>query len=107
MDIFKSNILVGIAAGVAATALAPVVVPIVVAVARPMTKSLLKSGVLLYEKGREALAGAGEELEDLIAEVRSEMVHKPGEEPVAATVEGAQQVRDIASASARGNGAQM
>jgi hypothetical protein len=79
MDIFKSNIVVGLAAGIAATILAPVVVPMVAMAARPLTKSLLKGGVILYEKGREAIAGAGEEMEDLIAEVRSELERKPAE----------------------------
>ena len=37
--------------------------------ARPLTKSLLKGGVILYEKGREYVAGAGEMVEDMIAEM--------------------------------------
>ncbi|QDZ28364.1 DUF5132 domain-containing protein [Noviherbaspirillum sp. UKPF54] len=78
MDIFKSNIVVGLTAGLAATVLAPVVIPVVAMAARPLAKSLLKGGVLLYEKGREALASAGEEMEDLIAEVRSEMEMEHG-----------------------------
>lgn len=73
MDIFKSNIVVGLTAGLAATVLAPVVIPVVAMAARPLAKSMLKGGVVLYEKGREALALAGEEMEDLIAEVRAEM----------------------------------
>jgi hypothetical protein len=73
MDILKSNIAVGVAAGLVAAVLAPVVIPVIAMAARPLTKSLIKGGVILYERGREALAGAGEEMEDLIAEVRSEM----------------------------------
>lgn len=73
MDIFKSNIVVGLTAGVAATLLAPVLVPAVAMAARPLAKSLIKGGVLLYEKGREGLARAGEEMEDMIAEVHSEL----------------------------------
>jgi hypothetical protein len=79
MDIFKSNIVVGVAAGLTATLLAPVLVPAVAMAARPLAKSLLKGGVVLYEKGREALAGVGEEVEDMIAEVRSEMEQRPEE----------------------------
>lgn len=74
MDIFKSNIVVGLTAGIAATLLAPVLIPVVATATRPLAKSLLKGSVILYEKGREAFAGAGEEIEDLIAEVRSELV---------------------------------
>jgi hypothetical protein len=80
MDVFKSNIVIGVAAGVAATILAPVVVPVMVMAARPLAKSLIKGGVILYEKGREAIAGAGEEMEDLIAEVRSELAEAPAAE---------------------------
>lgn len=78
MDIFKSNIVVGLTAGLAATLLAPVVIPVVAMAARPLTKSLLKGGVIFYEKGRELLASAGEEMEDLIAEVRSELETEHG-----------------------------
>lgn len=89
MDIFKSNIVVGLTAGLAATVLAPVVIPVVAMAARPLAKSMLKGGVLLYEKGREALAVAGEEMEDLIAEVRSEMeMERAGGTAAADEVEG-------------------
>jgi hypothetical protein len=77
MEIFKNNLAVGITAAIAATILAPVLVPIITVAGRPLAKSLVKGGVILYEKGREAVAGAGEVVEDLIAEVRSEMEQRP------------------------------
>ncbi|MEN3362879.1 MAG: hypothetical protein V7606_153 [Burkholderiales bacterium] len=77
MELFKSNLAVGITAAIAATVLAPVLVPIITVAGRPLAKSLLKGGVILYEKGRETVAGAGEVVEDLIAEVRSEMEQQP------------------------------
>jgi hypothetical protein len=72
MDIVKSNIVVGVSAALAVTVLAPVLVPVVLTVGRPIAKSLLKGGLMLYEKGREALAVAGESVEDMMAEIRAE-----------------------------------
>lgn len=72
MDIFKSNVVVGVAAALAATVMAPVLIPIVAGAGRPLAKSLIKGGMLLYEKSREAVAEAGEAMEDLMAEVRAE-----------------------------------
>jgi hypothetical protein len=77
MDLFKNNLAVGITAAIAATVLAPVLVPIITVAGRPLAKSLVKGGVILYEKGRETVAGAGEVMEDLIAEVRSELEQQP------------------------------
>lgn len=131
MQPFKSNLAVAVTAALAATVLAPVLVPIITAAGRPLAKSLLKGGVILYEKGRETVAGAGEVMEDLIAEVRSELEQQPrtaagaaaqpagaamsdvdyAQQPVAAASEPGEEARAPrkASAAARpgGNGAQM
>lgn len=72
MDILKSNIAVGIGTAVAATVLAPVLIPVLSRMGRPLAKSLIRGGMLFYEKSREAVALAGEAVEDLIAEVRME-----------------------------------
>jgi hypothetical protein len=72
MDILKSHIVVGVSAALAVTVLAPVVLPVMVTVGRPIAKSLLKGGLMLYEKGREAIALAGESVEDMVAEIRAE-----------------------------------
>lgn len=40
---------------------------------KPLLKSAMKSGILSYEKGREQLARLGEDVEDMIVEVRAEM----------------------------------
>jgi hypothetical protein len=90
MEIFKNNLAVGITAAIAATILAPLLVPIITVAGRPLAKSLVKGGVILYEKGRETVAGAGEVVEDMIAEVRSEMEQRP---------------ETVAAASARATGA--
>jgi hypothetical protein len=76
MSILKNNIVVGIAAGLAATILAPVLVPAIKRSSRPLAKFMVKGGITLYESAREAVAGAGEMMEDVVAEVRAEsMAH--------------------------------
>ena len=72
MGIIKSNIVVGVSAALAVTVLAPLLVPVIATVGRPFAKSLLKGGLMLYEKSREAVAVAGESMEDLMAEIRAE-----------------------------------
>jgi len=76
MSIFKNNFVVGFTAAVAATVLAPVLIPAIKRGSRPFAKSLVKGGIMLYEKGREAVASAGEMVEDVVAEVRAEAQEK-------------------------------
>ena len=49
-DFFKSNIVTGLAAGIGASLLAPVVLPFLARIAKPLTKSVIKTGITLYEK---------------------------------------------------------
>ena len=72
---FKSNLITGLAAGVGATLLAPVLLRLI----RPATKAAIKGSVLLYEKGRESFAELSETVDDLVAEVKSEMETGPAE----------------------------
>lgn len=72
MDILKSNIVVGVGAALAATLLAPALLPVLGGVGRPVAKALIRGGMLFYEKSREAVAVAGEVVEDMIAEIRAE-----------------------------------
>lgn len=72
MDILKNTVVVGIGAALAATVLVPALIPAVSTAGRPLAKSLLKGGMMLYEKGREAVAIAGETIEDMMAEIRAE-----------------------------------
>lgn len=69
---FKNNFVVGITAALAASIIAPVVIPVVKRAGRPLAKSLVRGGLLLYESSREAVARVGETMEDVIAEVRAE-----------------------------------
>jgi hypothetical protein len=89
MDILKSNIAVGIGAALAVTVLAPVVVPVMVTIGRPIAKGLLKGGLMLYERGREAVAVAGESVEDMVAEIRAEDSMQGKAQGAAAAAEGA------------------
>jgi hypothetical protein len=76
-NFFKSNIITGLAAGVGATLLAPVLLPVLANIAKPLTKAAIKGSILLYEKGRESFAELSETVDDLVAEVKSEMETDP------------------------------
>ncbi|HEV3104649.1 MAG TPA: DUF5132 domain-containing protein [Trinickia sp.] len=72
-DFFKGNVLAGLVVGVGAIVVAPILLPVVAAVSRPLAKSTIKTGVILFEKGREAAAEMTEVFEDLVAEARAEL----------------------------------
>ena len=72
MGFFKNNIVAGVGIAFGAAVLAPIVLPIATRVGRPLAKSLVRGGMMLYEKGREAAAVAGESVEDMMAEIRAE-----------------------------------
>lgn len=75
-DFFKKGTPLGIVIGVGATVLATTVAPMLPALvraARPTARAAIKSGLLLAERGRELIAEAGEEFEDILAEARAEL----------------------------------
>ena len=59
--------------GIAAIVLLPVLIPVAGKVAKPVAKATIKGGIVLYEKGKGAIAEVGETLEDLIAEAQGEL----------------------------------
>ena len=63
----------GIAVGIGMAVVAPVIVPILASIAKPLTKAVIKEGLILYDKGRETVAEAKETIDDLVAEVHSEL----------------------------------
>lgn len=73
-DIFKNDVTRGVALGVSAALVAAAAIPLIVTATRPLARVALKSSLLVFEKGREALAEAEEHFEDLVAEVKAEMV---------------------------------
>jgi hypothetical protein len=66
------TIVTALVAGFAGGLLAPLVLPRLERNIRPATKSLFKSGIALYERGRERAAEIGELASDMMAEARAE-----------------------------------
>lgn len=69
---FKNNVVISFAAGLLGAALAPALIPAIKRGSRPVTKGVVKSGMFLYEKGREVAAHTGEMIEDVMAEIHAE-----------------------------------
>lgn len=66
----------GLIAGIGAVLLAPVLIPVVAGVGKPLVKSVIKGGMVIYEKSRGALAEVGETWEDIVAEARAELAEE-------------------------------
>jgi hypothetical protein len=58
----------GIIAGIGAVLLAPIVIPVVAGIGKPIAKSIIKGGLVLFEKSKGAVAELGESWEDMVAE---------------------------------------
>ena len=69
-DMFKGNALTGVAVGAAALFLGPTVLPTIGRALRPVAKTMIKGGIMLY---RETVNGIGELTTDLVAEAKSEL----------------------------------
>jgi hypothetical protein len=65
-------IVTAVLAGVAGGLMAPLILPRLERNFRPATKSLFKTGIALYERGRERAAEMGEFASDMMAEARAE-----------------------------------
>lgn len=68
----------GLAIGMGAALIGLAAIPALIIAGRPVARVAIKSGILALEKGREAMAIASESLDDLVAEVRSELVTERG-----------------------------
>ena len=66
------TIVTALIAGMAGGLLAPLVLPRLERNIRPATRSVFKTGIALYERGREKAAEIGEAAGDLMAEARAE-----------------------------------
>ena len=78
-DFTKSGTPLGIAIGIGVTVLAAAVIPLLPALARtarPTLRAAIKSGILLAEKGRELMAETNEQLEDIFAEAKDELLRE-------------------------------
>jgi hypothetical protein len=67
------NLGTGLAIGAGAALLTPVVLPVLGALVKPVIKTAIKGGMLLYEKGEVLTAEMKETFEDLTAEAKSEL----------------------------------
>jgi hypothetical protein len=76
IDDLKGNVVTGLLIGIGAAVLAPVVLPILASIAKPVAKAAVKGGIMMYEKGKEAVAEAGEMLEDIVAEAKAELAEE-------------------------------
>jgi hypothetical protein len=66
------TLLTALLAGFAGGLLAPLILPRLERNIRPATKNLFKTGIALYEHGRERAAEIGEMAGDMLAEARAE-----------------------------------
>ncbi|RCJ27963.1 DUF5132 domain-containing protein [Nostoc minutum NIES-26] len=85
----------GIIAGIGAVLLAPVILPVVAGIGKPIAKSIIKGGIVAYEKSRGAFAELGETWEDIVAEAKAELaesketpVFESANSPADNTIEG-------------------
>src|SRR5439155_13109258 len=82
------TIVTALLAGVAGGLVAPLILPRLERNIRPATKSIFKTGIALYERGRERAAEIGEMAGDMLAEARAEydkeqdVARNAGEAPV-------------------------
>jgi len=75
-DLFRNNAVTGVAIAAGAALLAPVVLPLLAGVTRPLARTALKSGIIVYEKTRETVAELGEAFDDLVAEAKAELAQQ-------------------------------
>ena len=71
--LMKNDVVKNLVIGLGVSILVPIVVNLLVPVVRPLARSTLKGGILVYEKGRETVAEIGEVVDDLVAEVQEEL----------------------------------
>jgi hypothetical protein len=76
-----ATILVGIGVALAI----PTVLPALASGLRPLAKAVIKGGVLVYDAAKEAVAEAGEQFNDLVAEARTELAESGKAEAAAGT----------------------
>ncbi|HBL61114.1 MAG TPA: DUF5132 domain-containing protein [Cyanobacteria bacterium UBA8803] len=63
----------GLIVGIGAVVLAPIFGTALAKVGKPIAKAAIKTGLVVYEKSKVALAEAGEAYQDLLAESKAEL----------------------------------
>jgi hypothetical protein len=104
-DALKGSVLTGLAVGIGAVVLAPVVLPALAGAGKPLMKAAVKSGIILFEKGKETVAELSEVVEDIVAEARAEMAeaHEEAVSAAAATTAAAATVKRPATRGKKRN----
>ena len=77
-DLLKGGV-PGMLLGVGVALVAPVLLPAAATGARPLAKALIRGGLAVADTVREAVAEAGEQLSDLVAEVQAERTNGTAE----------------------------
>ena len=85
-DGLKGNVVTGLAIGIGAAILAPTVIPALANVAKPLIKAAIKTGIIMYEKGKETAAELSEVFDDIVAEAKSEVAEAHHEIAAGASV---------------------
>src|ERR1700730_14649361 len=85
-DVFKGNVVTGLAIGVAALVLGPTLFPTVGRVLRPAAKTVIKGGIMLY---RETVGAIGELTTGLVEEPTRELEQGGTEHAAAGSSSGA------------------
>ena len=89
----------GVLVGVGSILLLPIVLPVAATLIKPVAKAALKSGILLYQKSKQAVAETAEMFGDLTAEVHAEIANEAGIVTGAADVEEAAEFGTASDAS--------
>ena len=78
MALFDNGFKVGtpVLIGLGVLVLAPVILPAAASVLKPLVRSAVKGGALLAARGRLLMAEAAENLADLGAEIREELIRE-------------------------------
>jgi F0F1-type ATP synthase membrane subunit b/b' len=79
----------GIAIGIGVAVAAPFIIPILASIVKPLTKSIIKGGLILYKTGKETAEEAQEAFDGLLEEAKTE---------AAATGRGATKAKKVAAA---------
>lgn len=78
-DFVNSGTPFGIVIGIGATVVAAAFIPILPALAkaaRPTVRAVIKSGIVLSGKAQELIAETSEQLEDIFAEAKDELIRE-------------------------------
>jgi hypothetical protein len=88
--------------GIGALILAPMVIPAVARGLRPVAKEAIKGYLVLSDRAREMLAEGGEQIQDLVAEARSEYETEVEENGMMMMSEGEESAEDEESTETSG-----